>query len=130
MAMKHRHAANDWIREIHDDICGATSGNVDGIQPRWIRDADTVFLVGKEMRLMDVHRVKLFCGIDNSPVAVGANLCSYPPLRIQSEFLFLYLEALFFLGECDYQIKRGVFTPPPPVQPYNYANPFSPATTY
>ena len=42
--MKRGHAMNDWIREIHDDVNGAACGNVDGIQPRWIRDPDTVFL--------------------------------------------------------------------------------------
>src|SRR5258708_24621326 len=111
MAMKHRHAANEWIRETHDDICGATSGNVDGIQPRWIRDADTVFLVGKEMRLMDVHSVKLFCGIDNSAVAVGVSLGSYHRLRIESEFLSIDVEAVFVLGECDYKVRRGFLKP-------------------
>ena len=109
--MEHGHAANDWIREIHDDVSGAACGNVDSIQSCWIRDADPVFLVGKEMRLMDVHGMKLSCGVHNSPVLVCANLGSYHRLCIESEFLAVDIEAVFVLGECSYKISRGILNP-------------------
>jgi hypothetical protein len=57
MTMEYRHAFDDRIGEIQNDINGAAIGNIHGINPRRMRERNTVFRLGKEVDLVDVERM-------------------------------------------------------------------------
>jgi len=55
--MEHRHTLSDGVGEIHDDINRTVIRNIYCIQPRRMRERDTVFRVSQEVDLVDVKRM-------------------------------------------------------------------------
>jgi len=50
--MKYRHALDDRVGEVQDDINGATIRNIDCVQPRGMREKHSIFCIGQKMHLV------------------------------------------------------------------------------
>jgi len=73
MTVKDRHAFDDGVVKIQDDIDGAAIGDIHGIQPRGMRERDTVFRVGQEVDLVDMEWMKFSSLVDNTPMLISAD---------------------------------------------------------
>ena len=59
MTVKERHAANDWIGEIHDQVHRAFGRHVERIEPFRLRLCLVICGVEQEMDLVNVKRMNL-----------------------------------------------------------------------
>lgn len=51
MTMEYRHAFDDRVGEVQNDINGAAIWNIHGIKPRSIRERNAILRVGQEVDL-------------------------------------------------------------------------------
>jgi len=78
MTVEERHATDNRIGKVHDEIHRAVSlWNVHGIEPFGRIEPDSVLRVGQEMNLMDVKRC-------SSLVAFTIRQCCIDPTRTRS----------------------------------------------
>src|SRR5437879_4066000 len=73
MAVKYRHALDDGVGKVQDDIHGAAMRDIHGIQPRRMGKRDVIFGVGQEMHLMYVERMQLASVIHDTPMLMSTN---------------------------------------------------------
>src|SRR6266702_2010905 len=99
MTVKDGHAPDHWIREIHNDVDGATIRNIHCVHPQWVGDRLIVFGVWKEMDLMDVHVMQFPGSVDNLPVLKGSNLSAYHRRRIGRELVSVNVKAILVFRE-------------------------------
>src|SRR5437879_7203255 len=105
MTVEKRHAANDGIGKIHNQIYRATVGDIHGIKPYWILHwifADGIY---EKVDLMDVKRMDLFGCVDYAPVLQRTDIHCKHRAGIHFEFLAIYIEALFVFGEGDNELR-------------------------
>ena len=57
MTVEYRHALDDGVGKVEDDIHGAAIGNIHGIQPRRMREPHAIFCISQEMDLVYVERM-------------------------------------------------------------------------
>ena len=109
MTVEERHAANDWISKIHNQIYRAAVGYVDGIDP--YRIFHRLFVDGtyQEVDLMDVKRMHFSGRVPDAPVLQRTNIHRQHWAGIHFEFLAIYIEALFVFSEGDYELRFAGF---------------------
>src|ERR1700757_4075959 len=74
MAMEYRHAFDERVAEIEDDINRATKGNIHGVKPHGMRKGDPVFCIRQEVDLVNVERVKFSGLVDKTPMLKSSYL--------------------------------------------------------
>src|SRR6266550_6241028 len=109
MTVEERHAANDWIGKIHNQIHRAAVGDIHGIDPYWIFHRFIVDGIYQEVDLMDVKRMHLPAWVYDSPVLQRTDIYCQHRAGIHFEFLAIYVEALFVLGESDNELRFAGF---------------------
>src|SRR6266481_5705654 len=99
MAMKHRHALDDWVGEVHDDVNGSAKRNVHGIQPCRMRKRNAILRVGEEVRLVYVERMQFGSPIDNTPMLIStyAHACHWT--LIHRKLAAVDVKGILVLGE-------------------------------
>src|SRR5437660_8716120 len=109
MTVEKRHAANDWISKIHNQIYRAPIGYIHGIEPFWIIQwilADGIY---QKMDLMYVKRMHLSGWIRYTPVLQRTDIHCQHRAGIHLEFLAIYIEALFVFSEDDNELRFASF---------------------
>jgi hypothetical protein len=99
MTVEERHAANDWVSKIHNQIHRAAVGDVHGIDPYWIfyrLFADGIY---EKVDLMDVKRMHLSAWVHDAPVLQRTDIHRQHWAGIHFEFLAIYVEALFVFSD-------------------------------
>src|SRR5207244_2030650 len=109
MAMKERHAANDWISKIHNQIHRAAVGDVHGIDPYWISHRLFVDGIYQKVDLMDVKRMHFSGWVRDAPVLHRTDIHRQHRAGIHFEFLAIYVEALFVFSEIDNELRFAGF---------------------
>src|SRR6267378_3401287 len=109
MTVEERHAANDWISKIHNQIHRAPIGYIHGIEPFWIVHwilADGIY---QEMNLMYVKWMHLSGWVRYTPVLQRTDIDCQHRAGIHVEFLAIYIEALFVFSESDNELRFTSF---------------------
>src|SRR5271156_7183924 len=109
MTVKHGHAADHRVGEIHDDVHGAAGRNIYGVQPQWRGNRLVIFSGRQEMHLMDVNRMELRRGVDNSPMLIAPNLHPDHGSGIGREFFSVDIEAVLVFSESHDELRRHFF---------------------
>src|SRR5437868_14149567 len=105
MTVEERHAANNWISKIHNQIYRAAVGDVHGIDPYWIFHRLFVDGIDQKVDLMDVKRMHFFAWVHDAPVLQGTDIHREHWAGIHFEFLAIYVEALFVFSEPDNELR-------------------------
>src|ERR1700675_2588990 len=71
MTMEYRHALDDRISEVQDDIRGAAIRNIHGIKPHGMRERDPILGVGQEMDLVYVEGMEFGGRVENTPMLIS-----------------------------------------------------------
>src|SRR6266481_821060 len=103
--MEERHAANDWISKIHNEIHRAVVGDVHGIDPYWIFHRLFVDGIYQKVNLMDVKRMHFSAWVHDAPVLQRTDIHRQHWASIHFEFLAIYVEALFVFSEIDNELR-------------------------
>src|SRR6266481_2396701 len=103
--MEERHAANDWISKIHNQIHRAVVGDIHGIDPYWISHRLFIDGINQKVDLMDVKRMDFFGWVHDAPVLQGTDIHRQHRAGIHFEFLTIYVEALFVFSERDNELR-------------------------
>src|SRR6266446_10456669 len=109
MTVEERHAANDRISKIHNQIHRAAVGDVHGIDPYWIFHrlfADGIY---QKMDLMDVKRMHFSGWVHDAPVLQRTDIHRQHWTCIHFEFLAIDIEPLFVLGEGHSELRLAGF---------------------
>src|ERR1700730_11503181 len=109
MTVEERHAANDRISEIHHHIHRAAIGDIHRIEPCWIFHrlfADGIY---QEVDLMYVKRMHLSGWVQDAPVLQRTDIHRQHWAGIHTEFLAIYIEALFVFSEGDNELRFAGF---------------------
>src|SRR6266566_2386613 len=109
MAMEERHAANDWIRKIHNQIHRAAIGDVHGIDPYWVFHRLFVDGIYQKVNLMDVKRMHFSAWVHDAPVLQRTDIHRQHWAGVHFEFLAIYVEALFVFSEVDNELRFAGF---------------------
>src|SRR5260370_5935462 len=67
MTVEQRHAFDDGIGKVHDDVDGSPGWYVYGVQPHGMLQRHSIFGISQEMHLMDVHGMQLARFVENAP---------------------------------------------------------------
>src|SRR6266480_4120530 len=111
MTMEERHASNDWISKVHNQIYRAAVGDVHGIDPYWVLHrlfADGIY---QEVDLMDVKRMHFSGWVHDAPVLQRTDIHCQHWTGVHLEFLAIYIEALFVFSEGDNKLRFAGFDP-------------------
>src|SRR5213593_3679342 len=109
MAVEERHAANDWISKIHNQIHRAAVGDVHGVDPYWIFHRPFVDGIYEKVDLMDVKRMHFSGWVHDAPVLQRTDIHSQHGTGIHFEFLAVYIETLFIFRESDNELRIAGF---------------------
>src|SRR5712692_11612235 len=97
MAVKQRHAADDRIGEVHDDVNRAADRHVNGVEPTRIREWAIILQDKKKMNLVNVHRMEFAAVVDDSPVLISSDLRANHRLPVRRVLLTIDVEAFVVL---------------------------------
>src|SRR6266550_6894946 len=109
MTVEERHAANDWISKIHNQIHRAAIGDVHGIDPCWIFHWIFVDAIYQEVNLMYVKRMHLSGRVHDAPMVQRTDVYCQHGTGIHFEFLAIYVEALFVFSKGDNELRFAGF---------------------
>src|SRR5260370_30407075 len=97
VAMKHGHAADHRICEIHYHVNRTTIKNVRGINPLRVRQFYSILCVNQKVYLMKMHGLQLSRLVHDAPVLVCVHYALGHSGRIRTEALTVALEAFSVL---------------------------------
>src|SRR6266550_6363136 len=109
MTVEERHAANNWISKIHNQIYRAAVGDVHGIDPYWIFHWLFIDGVYQKVNLMDVKRMHFSAWVHHAPVLQRTDIDRQHWAGVHFEFLAIYIEALFVFSERDNELRFAGF---------------------
>src|SRR6266516_7217717 len=109
MTVEERHAANNGISEIHNQIDRAAIGDIHGIDPFWIFHRLFADAINQEVDLIDVKRLHYSGWVHDSPVVQRTDIDRKHGTGIHFEFLSIYIEALFVFSEGDNELRFAGF---------------------
>src|SRR6267154_2127248 len=106
MTMKYRHALDDRVGEVQDDINRAAIRNIHRIKPRGIDKLCAIFCIGKKMDLVYVERMQLSSLINNSPMLVSAYTSAGHRTRIRRKLAAIDVKPVLVLRESDRKVRH------------------------
>ena len=109
MTMEERHAANDRVGKIHNQIHRAAIGDIHCIDPCWIFHWLFADAINQKVDLMDVKRMHLPGWVHDAPVVQRTDIDCQHRAGIHFEFLPIYIEALFIFREVDNELRVAGF---------------------
>src|SRR5260370_21888771 len=109
MTVKNRHAFDDGIGEVHDDVDVSLEWHVYGVQPYGVLEAHSIFGISQEMRLMDMHGVQLPGLVENAPMLVGPDARTRHRSRIRFVLLVVDIETVLIFGKGHDEIGLSGF---------------------
>src|SRR5258708_39690177 len=99
--MKYRHAFDDGIGKVQDDIDAAVIRDIHGIQPDRVRDLDAVFRIGQKVNLMYVKGMQLGSSVHDTPMLVCTDASARHWTFIHRKLSAIDVEAVLVLGKRD-----------------------------
>ena len=103
--MEERHAANDWVGKIHNEIHRAIIGDINSIEPYWILHCCPANIICQKVDLVDVKRMDLSRRVDHAPALKRTDIYCQHRAGIHFEFSTIYIEALFVFSEGDNELR-------------------------
>src|SRR5260370_28347101 len=94
MAVEERHASDDGIGEVHNDVDGSPGWHVYGVQPHGMLWEHSIFGISQEMHLMDMHGVQLPGFVENAPMLVTSDAHTRHRSRFRCVLLVVDIEAV------------------------------------
>src|SRR6267378_4262701 len=109
MTVEERHASDDRIGKIHNQIYRTAVGDVHGIDPYWISHWLFADCINQKVDLMDVKRMHFSGWVHDAPVLQRTDIHRQHWAGIHFEFLAVYVEALFVFSERDNELRFAGF---------------------
>src|SRR5258706_9528129 len=108
MAVKYRHAPDDRVGKVEDDVNGTAIRNIHGIQPGRMRERYAVFRIGQEMNLVYVERMKFTCLVDNTPMPISTDASARHRTRNRRILPAINIETVFVFCEGNGEVRWGL----------------------
>src|ERR1700733_7546124 len=108
MTVKHRHAFDDGVGEVQNDIHGTGIRNIPRIQPLRMREGHTILRIGQKMHLVYVERMQLGGSIEDSPMLISTYAGAGYWTCVRRVLAAVDVEAILVLGEDDGEARRSL----------------------
>src|ERR1700730_2161129 len=109
MTMEERHAANDRVGKIHNQIHRAAIGDIHSIDPYWIFHQIFTDAIYQEVDLMNVKRMHFSSWVQHPPALQRTDIHRQHWTGIHFKFLSIYVEALFVFSEVHNELRFASF---------------------
>src|ERR1700688_4878390 len=105
MTMKHRHAFDRWVGKVQNDVNGAASRNIHGIEPCGRVDRRAILCIGQKMHLVYEERMQLGSSIENATMLVGTHASGGHRALLRSVLAPINIETVCVLREDDGKVR-------------------------